>query len=57
MSDAKMIIKGTKTVDEYKHILALLQQYADAHGASVMRWEYGRVTADGVEIDSRLIGF
>lgn len=51
MSDVKTIIKGTKTIEEYKRILALLTQYADAHGASVMRWEHGRAMADGEEID------
>lgn len=43
----KIIIKGTKTVEEYKDVYARLQQYGEEHEAEVMRWEWGVVTSDG----------
>ena len=33
----KIVIKGTKTVEEYKDVYARLQQYGEEHEAEVMR--------------------
>lgn len=46
----RIIIKGTKNIDEYKRVRRALERYGEEHGAEVMKWEWGTTTADGVPV-------
>lgn len=45
---ARIIIKGTHSIEEYKKARLLLEDYAAKHEVSEMRWQNGYMFADGV---------
>lgn len=44
----RIIIKGTHSIEEYKKVKLLLEDYATKHEVSEMRWHNGYMFADRV---------
>lgn len=50
ISNVKIVIKGTRSIDEYKGIRQVMEEYAQEHEVSEIRWDNGIMLADGVPV-------